>query len=131
MNNETSGILYICVSGNWRHICSHIWGHTEATVACRQLYPGKIVISEQTIIINNIIYFFLFQHAGATPTKHDVHETQTVFMYHFWCTGQEMKLTDCSLISDFNHICNNHRWSGVHCKLGIDTLHSNTKLNKN
>ena len=45
-NNETNNILYICVSGVWRPICSYFWGHTQATVACRQLNPGKTVFSE-------------------------------------------------------------------------------------
>ena len=47
--NETTSILYICVAGNWRTLCPWLWGSTEAKVACRQLNPGRTVISELLI----------------------------------------------------------------------------------
>ena len=44
--NSTTNILYICVNGNWRTLCPSLWGPAQATVACRQLNPGKTVIRE-------------------------------------------------------------------------------------
>ena len=46
-DNKTDNILYICVSGVWRPMCSYFWGHTQATVACRQLNPERDIFSEQ------------------------------------------------------------------------------------
>ena len=44
--SNTTNILYICVNGNWRTLCPSLWGLAQATVACRQLNPGRTVISE-------------------------------------------------------------------------------------
>ena len=44
--NSTTNILYICVNGTWKTLCPRLWGPSQATVACRQLNPGRTVISE-------------------------------------------------------------------------------------
>ena len=44
--NRTTNILYICVNGTWKTLCPRLWGPSQATVACRQLNPGRTVISE-------------------------------------------------------------------------------------
>ena len=44
--SNATNILYICVNGNWRTLCPRLWGPAQATAACRQLNPGRTVISE-------------------------------------------------------------------------------------
>ena len=47
---QTNVILQICVNGDWRSLCPSLWGPAQATVACRQLNPGRTVIGKTTII---------------------------------------------------------------------------------
>ena len=45
---QTSVILQICVNGDWKTLCPSLWGPAQATVACRQLNPGRTVIGKIT-----------------------------------------------------------------------------------
>ena len=51
--NSTTNVLYICVNGNWRSLCPSLWGLAQATVACRELNPGRTVISEFNFCVIN------------------------------------------------------------------------------
>ena len=46
--DSTNNALYICIYGDWRTLCynEYLWGPTQATVACRELNPGKTVVSK-------------------------------------------------------------------------------------
>ena len=52
MDNITNA-LYICFNGDWRTLCynEYFWGPTQATVACRELNPGKMVTSKNIHVI--------------------------------------------------------------------------------
>ena len=127
--NQTNNILYICVSGHWRPICSYFWGQVQATVACRQLNPKNIF----TVSLKCSIACYKYSHnhlmstnIGASATNIPL-ETQgmNIFNYQFYCTGQEMNTRDCP----FNYgqpVCNSdNSVAGVECVVGkvAPTLH--------
>ena len=50
--DNTNNALYICINGNWKTLCynEYLWGPTQATVACRELNPGKIITGKHIFI---------------------------------------------------------------------------------
>ena len=70
MRNETN-VLYLCVSGQWRKLCSNLWGNLQAAVACRQLSqetltpynPGQgiCLMLGLTDILNSMYTSWIFQ----------------------------------------------------------------------
>ena len=46
--NNTTNALHFCFNGGWRTLCynEYLWGPTQATVACRELNPGRMVTSK-------------------------------------------------------------------------------------
>ena len=49
--DDATNALYICINGGWRTLCynEYFWGPTQATVACRELNPGKTVAGKPLI----------------------------------------------------------------------------------
>ena len=54
-NITDNNILYICVAGKWRTLCPKLWGPAQATVACRQLNPERVVIGKTLLYRVTII----------------------------------------------------------------------------
>ena len=66
------------------------------------------------------VYFF-YTTTEATPTYIPFTQNMVIFKYHFYCTGQEMNMTDCPL--SYNPaddiVCATGSVAGVECGIGM------------
>ena len=96
-------------------MCSNLIGSTQAHVACRQLNPGKTIISKLLILSFSLSQYI---YLGATVTTNSETSADS-FRSPISCTGREKNLTDCDL-SGVSHsiVCSTNKVAGVICETG-------------
>ena len=116
LNNATNA-LYICIKEQWRTLCSNLIGSTQAHVACRQLNPGKTIISKYNSYGYHKVHSNLTLDATATTIVSS--GTTNIFKSHFLCTGREKNLSDCEISAAGSGIlCSANKMAGVICETG-------------
>ena len=125
-NIADGSILYICVAGVWKTLCPKLWGPTQATVACRQLNPEKVVTGKTyPYEYNTHMYENEKSNLNAGYKKYTTNiMNPTSFMYHFICDGSEQQISDC-VLSNYqvhNNLCNENKVTSLICETGIANL---------
>ena len=120
MRNETNNILYICVTNRWSVLCPRLWTPAQATVACRQLHPNKTVISKLKCPILHVLTRF----TGGNVTTVGKETSDRFLTIHYYCTGEERKLTDCQLSGIDNNalgcpLASSGSAVGIMCETGM------------
>ncbi len=74
---EWEGRVELCIDGMWGTICDDFWSGSDASVVCHQLGLGR-------------------SGAIAYQDSHFGPGTGPTWFNNFFCTGREVKLTDCT-----------------------------------
>ena len=99
--NLTGGRVEIFILGQWGTICDYGLDLVEATVVCHQLGYLRAVRTASF-------------GAGSGPS----------WYRYMWCTGTEMKLTECrNKFSFFGNACTHPQAAGVVCSSELTCLH--------
>ena len=103
--------------GDWNTLCPSLGGPAQATVACRQLNPGKTVIGIKTNMLSGQHRFQLCMYAyiiciivGVAKSFHVGINFSFNFKNPFFCKGNEKK-HNCTALVSWSYSVWCHYWS--------------------